>query len=207
MSESKFLLAGIAVIVVAVIGGTIWSRLQDSEASEHERKLNEIATTFTPVQDPFDWGWAEARLQTIGRKITAFRREVGKPKPIANRRGWKDAGLPPPSILVEQHNPKYGIPTDLLRNPKPCHAAPSKTATDLHLLYMGVFPSLAEAQAKAYSRRGEEIPIIVDWTMISGEVGAKSKVEVLILRLNGTVARVTLENYPTAKCFEDLLLK
>lgn len=167
----------------------------------HEQeKLSANPTTEVDWSAPdrdYDWKEAEAKLKRIGQAIQLYRAQH-KPKPVRDRKSYADTGLPSRaegwgSLGVAKED--WFVKTRM-------SAAPVKRFSDFTFVCEAVNRFFGDAQSDVWSKRGEDVPIIVDKNMYSfDELRAatkeKRRVDILILRLGGKVerARVQLDDY------------
>ncbi len=155
-------------------------------------------TAFRNQNQGYDYEASISKLRRIGQALQLYREEWGV-KPVAERRTYSDAGLPPtialPAVL-EGYAWSYPGGSELLRV-----AQPNGVFANMNVHFMQLYgpADREEAEKAAYYRlRGERLPIVADLNMNRGSDLAKNRasrdLKAIVLRLDGSVDVVTFDN-------------
>jgi hypothetical protein len=149
-------------------------------------------TAFRNQKQGYDYEASIAKLRRIGQALQLYREEWGV-KPVAERRTYSDAGLPP--SLAVLYSPAYSS--------KPWHiekdyfkvAAPQKPFDKSAMHFVPLYLT-EEFQRRGYSERyvealrgrGEMLPVFADLNANSvAEYAGDRNLRAVVLRLNGAV--------------------
>ncbi|HWP31841.1 MAG TPA: hypothetical protein VNK96_09010 [Fimbriimonadales bacterium] len=149
-------------------------------------------------QGGYDINESIAKLKAIGKALQIYRAEYGY-LPVEQRKNYSDAGLPPfLSDALMDSGFAWSVPKDTfyLSHPNDMHQGKCLSFTQLYVDSMEDYESSYEYKKygdlrELYAKRGEALPILMDFNMLSGkEMAEMTKFPVLILRLNGEVEQV-----------------
>ncbi len=149
-------------------------------------------TAFRNQSQGYDYEASISKLRRIGQALQLYREEWGV-KPVAERRTYSDAGLPP----------SFTVLSSSAYSDKPWHldksvfrvASPQKPwdksamhFSPLYLPEMAQRVGYADRYAQALQSRGEMLPVLADLNGNSvAEYAANRDLRAVVLRLNGSV--------------------
>jgi len=146
-------------------------------------------------QDPYDYETSIAKLKKVGQALQIYRAEYGF-KPVAERKTYSDAGLPPSMSVLAWAGHSWSLPggLDEFRVPNPSDAMPGPGS---HFTEMYWKPSESLGDMTPYfASRGEDLPIMMDVNMNRARdlMDRSRQLPAVILRLSGKVDRITFDN-------------
>jgi hypothetical protein len=145
-------------------------------------------TAFRNQKQGYDYEASIAKLRRIGQALQLYREEWGV-KPVAERRTYSDAGLPPfmLNLLTSPYRPEEGF--EIFRVAQP-NSFSRSVGTHLYQVYIPPqMPDTAPTPADVFVRRGESLPVLVDLNMNAKQEPGRLKA--IVLRLDGTVEVVS----------------
>ena len=138
-------------------------------------------------QDPYDYETSIAKLKKIGQALQIYRAEYGF-KPVAERKTYSDAGLPPSILVLAKAGRIWSLPEGIATFTLPDARYDQGNPISFSSLYWGPEGNSEMFDlSAAYAERGERMPILADFhpAMVAGR-GAEV-VPAILLRLDGTV--------------------
>lgn len=137
----------------------------------------------------YDYATAKAKLLQIGRALQLYRAEQTV-KPVAERRTFRDCGLPATLVDLCRSGHEWSLPAD--KSTFKVATPLFKTAViNFHQMYWesDYVVQRVGAMTQFYAVRGERLPVLADFNMNSPDDyrDPENPIKALILRLDGTV--------------------
>jgi len=143
-------------------------------------------------QDPYDYETSIAKLKKIGQALQIYRAEYGF-KPVAERKTYSDAGLPPSFDALAEPGHAWSLPEGMEDLRLPGQRLPAEFAISFWSLYWQYetdYPG--PSQNDLYRSRGEQLIVLGDCNPVVGTPRG-SRSEIVVLRLDGTVDVLTYD--------------
>lgn len=155
-----------------------------------------VAVMLAGQANAYDYDTARVKLLQIGRALQLYRAEQTV-KPVAERKTFKDCGLPDSLTRLCRPGHSWSLPSDrsTFRVPTPLFRGQD---TNFNKMYWDA-PAIIDrfgSMSHFYALRGERLPILADFNMNSADDFRNdgTPIKALILRLDGTVDLVTFRS-------------
>ncbi len=211
-NQKGVIVAAIALTAVAI--GFAWYTNNQPylDPKETEAEVFQINRELKRVQhnSVADYPWAKSiqNLKTIGEAMLKYRKSHAS-LPVAQRRSWHDAGLPEHLYLaLTELNQPWTIPSGTFVMPIEHESIiedrhkKRRRHSDYDQQYGIGSYSLDQAAniQRAWATKGEDIIILSDNTMntstfLGSYAENPKQTELLVLRLNGKVERITIDSH------------